>query len=510
MAIAGSFYEWVQRPATHKIYLVDFNMVRKAPITGTPETVPFTYATEYFTPPPGTVTEYDSVLRGIPSYSRRIQETFSGQSFPSYGPMLLSNDRGTLDVPFINNLTKDQTITLRLGGPPDEIKYSTFGTVLTGIMGPQVLRDAEVEVPVFDDQRRLRRKTPTTVLSASTYGVNFPSGSEGKLAPLLYGEIHNFQPIQVNTATLQYVIAGHPCNQVGTVYDNGINVTSNATINLNDAQGFTSFTLGARPAGLVTCDVRGRSTQAGTYTDRLGGVIEALLRQEAQLSNNKISAAPLATFKSDMNVPVGIAVTEPTEILGVIDELIAGLIVFYGMSREGTFQISKFKDPSSGPAKLGLTFAGDVEVGEPFEVQFSEPRWRVQLGYDVNETIQDDNSVAGSITEPRRSWLSQPFRSVVASDSTVKDLHNYAEEEDLIVTRLLRQADATTAASDRLTLLKAQRKLASAPFGVQPMMVDLNDIVDFSRSRYQLSGYWRVVGLKEEYIRNRIELELWQ
>lgn len=515
MAIAGSFYEWIQRPDTHKIYLADLNLVRSAPVTGTPETVPFSYATEYFVPPPGTITEYDGLLEGIPRYSRRIQEIFSGQSFPSYGPMVLLNDRGTLDVPFMNNLTKDQKIVLRLGGPPDEIRYATFGTALTGIMGPQILRDAEVEIPVFDDQRKLRRKVPTAVLSSSVYGVNFPSGSEGKSAPLIYGEVHNFQPIEVNTATLQHVIAGHPCSQVGTIYDNGININSNATINLNDAQGFTSFTLSARPAGLITCDVRGRSTQAGTYSDRLGGIVEALVRQDANFTAAQIDNATMSQFKSDMDVPVGIAVTEPREILEIIDELISGLLVFYGMSREGTFQISKFKDPSPGPAKLDLTFAEDIEVRDTFELQFSEPRWRVQLGYDNNETVQNDNTVAGSVTEQRKSWMSQPFRTVMTQDTTIKDMHNYAEEEEIKVTRLIRIADAQTAAGDRLAILGTanplkQRHVISAPFGVQPTILNPGDIVNFQRSRYQISGFYRVVGIDEDYVSNRINLELWR
>lgn len=510
MAVAGSFYEWIQRPDTHKIYLVDFRMVRKAPVTGTPETTLFNFATEYFTPPPGTVTEYVGLLKGIPQYSRRIQELWSGQSFPSFGPAVFANDRGTLDVPFTQNYTKDQTITFRLGGPPGEIRYATFGTVLTGIMGAQVLRDPEVEVPVFDDQRRLRRKTPTGVFASSDFGINFPSGSEGQSKPVIYGEVHNFQPIQTNTSTLEFTVAGHPCNAVGTIYDNGINITPNASVSLNDSKGHTSFTLNARPAGLITCDVRGRSTQAGTYTDRLGGIIEALLRQEAGFEENKIDSATMNTFKSDMDFPVGIAITKPTEILEIIDSLISGLLVFYGMSREGTFQISKFKDPAGGPAKLGLAFSDDVEIIEPFELQFSEPRWRVQLGYDINETVQDDQSVAGSVTDQRRAWLSRPFRTVVSQDTAIKDLHNYAEEEEVIATRLIRQADANTAASDRLTMLKNQRHLLSARFGVQPLVLDLGDIVNLRRGRYDVSGFYRVVGIEEDYVSSQVSLELFK
>ena len=515
MAIAGSFYEWIQRPDTHKIYLADLNLVRQAPVTGTPETLPFSYGTEYFVPPPGTVTEYDGLLGGIPRYSRRIQEVFSGQSFPSFGPAILYNDRGTLDVPFRDYLTKDQVITFRLGGPPDELRYGDFGTVLTGIMGPQILRDAEVEIPVFDDQRRLRRKIPTATFTATDFGVNFPSGSEGRSIPTVYGEVHNFQPVETNTSTLEWTVAGHPCSVVGTVYDNDINITSNATINLNNAKGQTSFTLSSRPAGLVTCDVRGRSTQAGTYTDRLGGIIEALLRQEAGFNANKIDNGTMSTFKSDMDFPVGIAVTEPKEILDVIDELIAGLLVFYGMSREGTFQINKFKDPSPGPAKLELSFAEDIEIRDPFELHFSDQRWRVQLGYDNNETVQNDSSVAGSVTEQRRAWSFQPFRTVVASDQSIKDMHNYAEEEEIIITRLIRRSDAQTAANERLAILgtadpKKQRHVISAPFGVQPTVIDLGDIVNLQRDRYSISGFYRVIGIEENYLKSEVNLELWR
>lgn len=515
MAIAGSFYEWVQRPDTHKIYLADLDLVRQAPVTGTPETRKVYFATEYFVPPPGSVTEYDGLLGGIPRYSRRIQELVSGQSFPSFGPVVFHNDRGTLDIPFRDYLTKDQTITVRLGGPPDELRYANFGTVLTGIMGPQILRDAEIEIPIFDDQRRLRRKIPTAVFAAADFGVNFPSGSEGRSIPTIYGEVHNFQPVQTNTSTLEWTVAGHSSSAIGTVYDNDVDITANATRNLNNAKGHTSFTLNSRPAGLVTCDVRGRSTHAGTYTDRLGGVIEALLRQEAGFIADKIDNSTMRTFKSDMDLPVGIAVTEPKEILNVIDELIAGLLVFYGMSREGTFQINKFKDPSPGPAKLGLSFAEDVEIRDPFELHLSDQRWRVQLGYDNNETVQNDSSVAGSVTEQRRAWSFQPFRTVVASDQSIKDMHNYAEEEEIIVTRLIKRNDAQTAANERLAILgtadpKKQRHVISAPFGVQPTVIDLGDIVNLQRDRYQISGFYRVIGIEEDFVKSKINLEIWR
>ena len=507
--IAGSFYEWIQRPDTRKIYLADLSLVRKSAASGTPETRPVYFSTEFFTPPPGTVTEYPGYLIGIPRYERRIQEVFSGQSFPSFGPLILANDKGTLDSTFVREYTKDQPVTIRLGGPPEELRYAHFGTVMSGIMGPQILRDAEVEVPVFDDQRKLRRKIPTRTFQGTVEGINFPSGNEGVSIPIIYGEVHNFSPIQVNSTTLKYVVAGHSCNAIGTVYDNGIDITPNATLNLNDADGRTSFTLSARPAGILTCDVRGRNTQAGTYTDRLGGVIEAILRQEASFNADEIDLSTLNQLKSDVDFPVGIAVTEPREILDIIDNLIAGLLVFYGMSRSGTFQMSKFKVPA-GPAKLGLAFADDVEVKEPFEIVFSEPRWRVQLGYDTNETEMVGDSVAGSVTEQRRSWLSQPFRSVAVEDSAIKDLHNYAEEEDVIVTRLVRRQDTVTAANDRLSLLKEQRTLVTAGFGVQPTILDLGEVVNFERPRYDISGFWRVTGIRENYIKNTVDLELYK
>ena len=124
MAVAGSYYEWIRRPDHRKIGLADINLASKSS-TGTPETRAVYFATEYFVPPPGTVTEYDGLLKSLPTYERGIQEVFAGRAFPSFGPMKLYNDKGTLDKPFTQEFTKDQRVTLRLGGPPDR-DWETF------------------------------------------------------------------------------------------------------------------------------------------------------------------------------------------------------------------------------------------------------------------------------------------------------------------------------------------------------------------------------------------------
>lgn len=504
MAVAGSLLEFIQRADTHKIHFADLRLSRLS-TNGTPETVPFYAATEYFVPPPGTIIEYDAYLVGLPSYQRGLQEIFSGQSLPSFGPAIFRNDKGTLDQLFSTSYTKDQPITLKIGGDQADIRYAHFGTVLVGVMGAQILRDGEIEVPLFDDQKKFQTLVPTDTFKAVDYTVNFPTGNEGKSKPIIYGEVHNFSPVLTNTATREYTVAGHGLQAIGTVYDNAVNINNNATLNLDAG----TFTLSARPAGVVTCDVLGQKTVAGTYTDRLGGVIEDILLRYGKQPAASIDQAVLRQFKSDMDFQVQIAIDTPQTILATIDQLISGLLVFYGPSRSGGFQIAKFPEPAA-PAKFGIHFLDDVEVKDPFEIRISNPRPKFQLGYDKNYTIQEDDSVGGTVTPARQEWLKNEFRFVTSENTAIKDLFNFSEPDDILETALVRKEDAQTAADYRKTIFGRVRRLISAPFGVQPTILELGDSVEFTRPRYNVSGFFTITGITEDYTLNRVELDLFQ
>lgn len=502
MALAGSFSEFIQRPDSHKIYLADMRILRKS-VNGTPETYPLYVSTEPYFPPPGSLRDYFEVLHGMPSYERNVQEVFSGQSFPSFGEMVLVNDAGTLDGIFSKGWTKDQRVTFRLGGPPDELRYADFGTVMTGIMGMQHdITDREIHIPVFDDQKRLSITVPKTVFTSANSGGSVPSASENIPRPLIYGEVLNFKPTLIDLGSRVYGVASHAVTSIGTVYDNGI-VVSTSDVDLANAR----FTLTAEPAGEVTCDVRGRATQAGTYTDRVGGVLEAFLLQEAGYSASDIDQARLKTLKQTRDMRMGIAITQTTTALEVIDRMIAGLLVFYGHNRAGALDFQVMQRPT-GPETL--TFRDDVELLEGFTWDFSAPRGKVQIAYNNNENVITEEQAAAAVSTMRKNWLSKPYRTVVPTNGTVSAFYPYAVDEELIQTRLILPKDATSIANERLTLLGEERKIVRAPFGVQPLQVNMGDIVAFSRSRYNLSGFWSVIGIKEDYISNSVELVLFQ
>ena len=503
MAIAGSFQEFIQRPDSHKIYIADMRLMHRSG-NGTPETYDMHFSTESYFPPPGSVIDYTEALLGIPSYERSTQEIFSGQSFPSFGPVILANNSGTLDSTFTGSYTKDQRFVMRLGGPSDEISYGNFGTVLVGIMGMQQnISDKQIEIPIYDDQRRLNIKIPTTVYSRSEYGATFPDGSEGVPKAVIYGEVHNFKPTLIDASTLKYGVAGHAIQAVGTVYDNGANITANATIDLTNA----TFTLSARPSGIVTCDVKGRKTQAGTYTDRVIGLVESLLIQEGGYSASEIDQATMRTMKSVRNYKAGIAITQQKTIMEVIDELIAGLLVFYGHNRSGSFDMRQFMAPSGTSV---LTFQDDVEVQETFSLNISEPKYHVEIGYDNNETVMQENALAGTVPMAAVGWFTQPYRTATLEDTTVRGFYPYSEAQPPVVTRLLTKADAGSIALEYLNLVKTERRIIKAPFGVQPLQVDLGDVVTFTRPRYGICGQWRVMGIREDYVQNTVELEIFQ
>jgi len=511
MPVAGSFAEFVGRADSHKIYLSDMRILRKS-TTGTPETYPLYVATEAYFPPPGSVVDYHEALLGIPRYQRSAQEVFSGRSFPSFGEVVIANNAGTLDTHFSRGWTRDQPIQFRLGGPSDEIAYGNFGTVLTGIMGMQKgITDTTITIPVFDDQRRLEMQVPTTFHTATEWNAtlgtpSFPNASEGVPKAIIYGEVLNYRPTLVDQAFYTYSVAGHPLTQIGTVYDNGIDITPNAVIDLNQG----TFRLTARPFGIVTCDVKGRKTHAGTYTDRLGGVIEAFLIQEMGYASSGIDQVQLAALKTQRDVRVGIAISQVKPGLEIIDQLIEGLLIFYGHNRSGSIDFHVLAKPSASITPK-LIFRDDIELLDDFSWSWSEPKRGVQLGYGNNETVmQESQTIAGSVTPERREWLVREQRFYTATNGTVSAFYPYSQSEDPITTRLIDYADAQRIGNERLSLVGEERRIIEAAFGVQPMQIDMGDIIQIERQRYDICGRWAVIGIEEDYIENSVRLTVFQ
>src|SRR6185436_11654114 len=115
---------------------------------------------------------------------------------------------------------------------------------------------------------------------------------------------------------------------------------------------------------------------------------------------------------------VGLYAVDQRTVLDVLDELVNSIGAFYGFDRGGLFEVGLFTAPNlvqPAAATFGASDILEIEA-QPTEV----PAWRQRVGYDRNWTVQAGDTLAGSVTELRKTYLAEDQRLAVATDETVK------------------------------------------------------------------------------------------
>lgn len=470
-------------------------------------------------------TEWGGLLIGVPDINQAMQEAFEGRSQKTFGTLTLQNPRspsnpivGRLDADFgASGYSLDgQDVTLEILGPG--LAYADRGTVLQGVCGVHSCDGDSIQIPISDNTGALAKKTTHATLTTAEY-ANLPAGAVGKFKPSLYGQVYNFEPTLISTATPLYLLAGHTIDGLDAVRDNGVALVEDLSdppaagkyyVN-RSASGGATVKLGSTPTGVVTVDMHGHNISGIDST--LGKVIEGVLTGEAGYSSGDFDTGALTIYQAQTPYAVGIIITEPTPIHDVLDQLISGVPTYYTMTREGLFYIARFTTPTEAAV---LTLADDIELREPARVSYRSPVWKVSVSYDTLEYTHNDGTLAGAVSLANKERYKTTYRTKQASDSGV--LTNYPlATEKLIESRLNSEADAATVASLHLSLFGVRRTVVTAPFDLLPLSLKLGEVVDFSSPRYGLQGKWRVIGIKEQYQgqlaslrKNTVELTLWQ
>lgn len=144
------------------------------------------------------------------------------------------------------------------------------------------------------------------------------------------------------------------------------------------------------------------------------------------------------------------------------------------------------------------------------------PLWRQKVSYQKNWTVQDADSLAGSVTagsvtDDRVAFLTEELRLATASDPGVKERHLLARDPEPIPSLFDGEAAARAEAERLLALYGVRRDLYRVTVKTQPYRLDLDDQVQLVYPRFGLEGgrVFRVVGLEERAEVNRVTLELW-
>jgi len=429
-----------------------------------------------------------------------------------YGETTLINADGKLDY----------LVDYAMDGRKAALSYAEDGAV-TEVMVGTVAR--------VSYQRRmisLRLRDPIETLQQphphSRYaGDNIlPDGLEGtdddiggNIKPRLYGQVRNAAPVLVNTARLIYQVSDQDCT-VSAVYDNGVpldfggDYTSLAQLQStapDPAQwvdweppagkwrridGYIS--LGASPAGQITCDADCSAQDAGDVMAAIASDAEAAIGDVSALS----SVGQLRLW-----------ITSETTTTALLDQIAVSVGGYWRIDSNRVIQAGTLQPPADPTMTLLDHQIIDISREAAGAGQNGLPVGRALVECDPIETTQTE--LAGAVSDSRRARLAEAWREAEAEDTATLDRHPLADDVT-ITSRLATRAQGKALASRVLGLLSPRRDSVSVTARVQDASaLSIGDTVRTITPRlgYAAGRDLLVVGREIDTARNRLTLDLW-
>lgn len=479
-----AFTDWLADASVRRVLLADVTVY-----SGGVETTRYVASDGFITSPTDTPanTLYDKRLTGSPFMARDMPEAFGGESFATIGKLDLDNSDGALDD-WIYDSFDGRDIVLRIGDP--SWPYADYETILTGVIEKLVVTNNSIlSLIIRDNSGKLDVPISTELV---------PAGEKtDQVKPLSYGYCYNVKPAHDDVNNRYYIHDGAVEDCCVVLYVDGD--VSAISVTKYNSSGY--FTLGSTPTGEITCDVKG--AKPSTWLETAGEIIEEIVGRV--LTAGEINSTSLSTLDTDAPYQLGLYVEGRKNIIEVLDQVLPSGW-YWGFARDGKFEAALLDEPAVTAA---LSIAQIETHGELTIKKADLPTWRLRVGYKKNQTRNTKPSI--SVTVAERAFLENEFRLVKTEDTAVKTSHLLARDPDQIESVINSSTDAQTE-SDRLhDLYSVQRYIYRVKAFVGPYQLKLGDTVEIIDSRFGLSGGKNVVviGMKEYFIDNVIELTCW-
>ena len=422
-----------------------------------------------------------------------------GLSRTNFGQLVLGNVDAGLDA-MAGYAFDGRTVVVKIGSDTDA--YSDFTTIFTGTADSIEFDDALISVRLKDKQ--LLFQTPVQgTLYAGSGGTEGGDDLKGKPKPLTFGKVNNITPVRVDVANAIYQVHDGQIEAIDAVYDNGVLVaTADYTNDLTNGR----FTLDSVSTGTITADVQG-AKPSGSYKSTADQIIRLLVTTYGGLTDpGDLDTASFTALNTANSNVVGIYVNSSTTMQALLDAIANSVGAFYGFKRDGDFQVGRVEAPA---ASADATFTS-IEVIELQRMATAIPPYRTVVNHTQNFTVQSSATVSTSTTAARRTFIENKYRTETSTAAGVLTIHPEAPTLE-VTTLLTTAANAATEAARLQTLFGAERDFYKVKLKTQPFTLELNDTVQITFARYNLSSgkKFRVIGLIEDAANNEIDLELW-
>jgi hypothetical protein len=321
-----------------------------------------------------------------------------------------------------------------------------------------------------------RLNTPVTDVK-----MGAPSPTPDALVPVALGECPNVLPPLCTPNTLEFQFHGGAAEMVIEARVDG----KPRVITPNVAAGKFSFPQ-AINGSQVTCDIQGDKV-GGVYSNTISKLVQRLVTGYGKASMrflpSELDTASLAAFDVDHPQPVGLWLTERTNVLVACDQLASSVGAQLVPTATGLLRLVQFTIPTAASVELRQSQQIDqsIEIVGTTDVVSA-----VKLGYCRRWTVQPN--LRTSINPEHQALFAQEWPTVTASDAAVRAAYLLDDEPVQEDTCLLTQADALVEANRRLALRKVPRTTYRFDGSPGMFLVEVGQAVKLFSERFNLSA----------------------
>ncbi len=387
------------------------------------------------------------------------------------GAVEIQNENGTYDS-WYSDIWVNRTITAVHGDP--RWARADFRTVFSGKVSDIGSKSRDrISLTMCDKLQQLNAAVSEAKLGGST-------ANKDALIPDTFGEVHNVTPLLTDPATLEYQVHNGAVERIIEVRDNGIPVS--ATIHNSTGK----FTLDQAPVGTITADVQGDKPSA--YTNTISLTIQRLVTAYGKASDVFVSgdldAVNLAAFNTAHPQPIGLYLSDRTNVLSACQQLAASVGAQITMSRLGKLQLVQLDLAS-------LTSTFDIHP-KHMVLRSLQPLTRtpvsaaVKLGYCKSWTPQA--GLLTTLSAETKELFGIEWLTTTQVDSTTQTSYKLSVEPTQEDTLLVHLADADAEASRRLVFRKNPHTVYQFEGYAEMQQLVLGQHVTIYHPRFGLAG----------------------
>jgi len=434
-------------------------------------------------------TAYTACIAGGVSTTESLN--LDGSPSMSWGDIEITNADGSRDG-WLDYVWANRAVNVYVGDPT--WARADFRLVFSGVVDDITSRARDVlNLRLRDKLERLNAPLSEATLGGATE-------NKDRLLPIVFGEVHNIEPLLITPATLVYQYGTGASERLIEVRDNGAPITT-YTSDLSNSK----ITLTAAPVGQITCDVQGVKP-SGTYRNDAGRLVQYIVQNygpaATRFASGDLDATQLAAFVAACPQAVGRYCNARENVLALCQELAASVGAQVVVTSTGLLRLIRLALPATG-TPTSVT-AADMDARSLSISERPAVKASARLGYALNATPQT-SGLAGGLPASSASALGQEWLTVTSTDATTASTYKLDAQPPQADTLLIDTTEATTEADRRRDLWKTPRAIYTATYRAHLMLVELGDTWTLTHDRFSLSAgkTGLVVSIERDWLKGR-------